>query len=176
MEEGIFPLSRASEDDEELEEERRLAYVGITRAEEELYLTNSYSRMLYGQHKSHPESRFITEIDDELLAKEDHSPLSMGSFSSSRPAYYNRRSRLSKSAVKAQEKRSIFAKGPSQSQGKSSEEVEWQVGDKARHKVWGVGTVVKVTGSDNDQELDIAFKGQGIKRLLAAFAPISKED
>ncbi len=67
MEEGLFPLSRASMDESELEEERRLAYVGITRAKQKLYLSNAYGRMLYGQRQNNPASRFIEEINPDLL-------------------------------------------------------------------------------------------------------------
>ena len=71
LEEGIFPLGRAVMDEGELEEERRLAYVGITRAEEELYLSNAFSRMLYGRRQSNQVSRFISEISDELLQSDN---------------------------------------------------------------------------------------------------------
>ena len=67
MEEGLFPLSRASMDERELEEERRLAYVGITRAKQKLYLSNAYGWMLYGQRQNNPASRFIEEINPDLL-------------------------------------------------------------------------------------------------------------
>ncbi|WP_336206902.1 3'-5' exonuclease, partial [Leuconostoc suionicum] len=67
MEEGIFPLSRSMMDDDQLEEERRLAYVGITRAMKKLFLTNAYSRLLYGRTQSNEASRFIDEISPELL-------------------------------------------------------------------------------------------------------------
>src|SRR5699024_6515383 len=70
MEENLFPLSRAMMEEKELEEERRLAYVGITRAEEKLYLTNAFSRTLYGRTQYNPISRFVEEIDEELLAEE----------------------------------------------------------------------------------------------------------
>ncbi len=67
MEEGLFPLSRAAMDETQLEEERRLAYVGITRAQKKLFISNAYGRMLYGQRQNNPASRFIEEIDPELL-------------------------------------------------------------------------------------------------------------
>ncbi|MDK6804958.1 UvrD-helicase domain-containing protein [Aerococcus sp. UMB7834] len=187
MEEGLFPLSRAAQDPDELEEERRLAYVGITRAEEKLYLSNSYSRMLYGKREAHAPSRFIEEIDAEHL---DQSAKQATSFSfdfgqgqattagsycnylkgkrqerAGAQTYYDRQAK--------EAKRSVFDKPQSQSES-SEQETAWRVGDKAQHKKWGLGTVVKVTGEGNDQELDIAFKAQGIKRLLAAFAPIEK--
>ncbi len=71
MEDGLFPLSRSLMDEKELEEERRLAYVGITRAKQELYLTNAYSRMMYGRIQNNPPSRFLEEIDDKDIEVEN---------------------------------------------------------------------------------------------------------
>ena len=145
MEEGLFPLSRAAMDEGELEEERRLAYVGITRAKQKLYLTNAYARMLYGQRQNNPASRFIEEIDPELLD-------------------------ISGAAQPKSDIPVTVKPAPTTGAGKTS----WEAGDKVEHRKWGIGTVVKVTGTGDDQELDIAFKAMGIKRLLAAFAPIKK--
>lgn len=194
MEEGMFPLARAAKEESELEEERRLAYVGITRAEQKLFLTNSLSRLLYGKYQSNPVSRFIAEIDEEVLDDSENersifrsggqSDLPFGGGASS-SSYYGKRREANASERansrsfydrKKEEKRSVFdpvnqktdvdvVEGP----------VTWAIGDKAVHKKWGVGTVVKVTGTGNDQELDIAFPNQGIKRLLSAFAPIQKK-
>lgn len=163
MEENIFPLSRAQMDEDELEEERRLAYVGITRAQEELYLTNSLSRMLYGRRQVNAASRFITEIGDNLLQSENQD------------APQNRVKRTTASFAR---KTPVYRKPAGtveRPQGTGADKKAWKVGDKVEHKAWGSGTVVKVTGSGEDMELDIAFKDKGIKRLLAAFAPITKK-
>ena len=162
LEEGIFPLGRAVMDESELEEERRLAYVGITRAEEELYLSNAFSRMLYGRRQSNQVSRFISEISDELL-QSDNETL----------ANYQPKTKVDVPFAK----KPVYRKPAGtveKSQGTGAEKKQWNIGDKVSHKAWGTGTVVKVSGSGEDIELDIAFAGQGIKRLLAAFAPITK--
>ncbi|WLR51106.1 DNA helicase PcrA [Bacillus tianshenii] len=159
MEEGVFPHSRSLFEEDEMEEERRLAYVGITRAEEELYLTNAKVRTLFGRSNNNPVSRFINEIPADLLdnLKEEKqqvaSPFGARSTSPSRP------------------KRT--ARPMTTSSG--GEQVNWQPGDKAQHKKWGVGTVVSVKGNGEAQELDIAFAQPiGVKRLLAKFAPVEK--
>lgn len=154
MEETVFPHSRAMFDDEELEEERRLAYVGITRAEKELYLTHAAMRTLYGRTTMNPISRFINEIPEELIeGMEDEKESMFGSARTKAP--------LKRRATK---------------QTTGAENKTWSPGDKANHKKWGVGTVVNVQGEGESMELDIAFPAPiGIKRLLAKFAPITKE-
>lgn len=163
MEEGLFPLSRAAFDENELEEERRLAYVGITRAEEELFLTNAFSRMLYGKSQSNAVSRFIGEITPELLEFENNTAAQIP---------FSNKTKQTQTV-----KKPIYRKPAGtieKNQGTGADKKEWNVGDKVNHKAWGIGTVVKVSGSGENMELDIAFEGQGIKRLLAAFAPITK--
>ncbi|EPC95727.1 ATP-dependent DNA helicase pcrA, partial [Lacticaseibacillus paracasei subsp. paracasei CNCM I-4649] len=169
MEEGLFPLSRASMDESELEEERRLAYVGITRAKQKLYLSNAYGRMLYGQRQNNPASRFIEEINPDLLEvigttqpKSDIPFINRTDRAFSSP-YSRHADQKTATPVTVQA-------APTTGAGKTS----WEAGDKVKHRKWGTGTVVKVTGTGDDQELDIAFKDNGIKRLLAAFAPIVK--
>lgn len=204
MEEGMFPLARAAKEESELEEERRLAYVGITRAEQKLYLTNSLSRLLYGKYQSNPVSRFIAEIDDELLDDSEnersvfqpsgqsdlpfgnHAGSSFDSSSSFASTYGSKQRRAANTYEKAnaksyydrkkEAKRSVFDPVTANKDIETVDgPVTWVIGDKAVHKKWGVGTVVKVQGAGNEQELDIAFPNQGIKRLLSAFAPIQKQ-
>ena len=164
LEEGIFPLSRALLEQDELEEERRLAYVGITRAEEKLFITNASSRTLYGRTQYNRPSRFIKEIDETVIETVNKQMNYQGSKPANRS--YGNRSSYSQPANKVVHN-TIETGG---------EKGMWQPGDKAEHKKWGVGTVVKVSGTSKDLELDIAFPAQGIKRLLAAFAPITKVD
>ncbi len=171
LEEGIFPLSRSMMEEDQLEEERRLAYVGITRAEKKLYITNAYSRVLYGRTQSNSASRFINEITDEVLELGNpqtmNTPFSRSPFSSTTSSMQrNQATRATSQPYKAP----VTSKMSS-----GADKLGWNVGDKAVHKKWGLGTVVKVTGAANDLQLDIAFKEQGIKRLLAAFAPIEKQ-
>ncbi|MFT9097426.1 DNA helicase PcrA [Liquorilactobacillus sp.] len=167
MEEGIFPLSRAMMDENELEEERRLAYVGITRAEKELFLTNAFSRMLYGRRQTNPASRFIEEIDPELLQAENQQ--------AANTSIRRNDSRKEYPFGQARTQYKMPAGTVEENKGTGAEKVGWSVGDKVLHKAWGEGTVVKLTGSGEDMELDIAFAGMGIKRLLASFAPIKKK-
>lgn len=165
MEENVFPHSRSMMDDEEMEEERRLAYVGITRAEEQLYLTHARMRTLYGRTNFNPKSRFITEIPEELLesmGEEQASPF--GSFQS-----FGQR-------VEKRQQPKRMARSTRTTNRTGAESETWQSGDKAVHKVWGVGTVVNTKGEGDNMELDIAFPAPtGIKRLLAKFAPITKQ-
>ena len=186
MEENVFPLSRASEDEDELEEERRLAYVGITRAEKILYLTNANSRMLYGKTNYNQPTRFLREISSDLL---DYQGLARPANSSFKVSYTN--SDTSKfgqgmSLAQALQERKRQAAPSSISTGnlpfgKSSQsqpskpEVAWAIGDIAHHKKWGDGTVLAVSGSGNSQELKINFPEVGLKKVLASIAPIEKK-
>ncbi|MBB3868736.1 DNA helicase PcrA [Geobacillus sp. NFOSA3] len=153
MEEGIFPHSRSLDDEDEMEEERRLAYVGITRAEEELFLTSAQMRTLFGYTNINPVSRFIREIPEELVER------------------VNKRTPWTSAAAGKQTTVRKIAIASST----GGEAIPWKVGDKVEHKKWGIGTVVSVRGEGDDKELDIAFPSPiGIKRLLAKFAPITK--
>lgn len=162
MEEGVFPHSRSLMEEMEMEEERRLAYVGITRAEEELFITNAQMRTLFGRTNMNPESRFIKEIPAELVEDAAPKPKRAAPLSGGRPA-----------ARPAFPQRGAVARPVAATSG--GEEIGWKVGDKAQHGKWGTGTVVSVKGSGEGMELDIAFPSPtGIKRLLAKFAPITK--
>lgn len=161
MEEGIFPHSRSLYDEEEMEEERRLAYVGITRAEKKLYLTNAQIRTLYGRTDSNAPSRFIEEIPElykETIEKELPAWLKPSTYAKKSP---NREQNVKNTIP------TITNTG--------GEKFGWQVGDRAEHKKWGIGTVVSMKGEGEDLELNIAFPAPtGVKRLLAKFAPITK--
>lgn len=173
MEEGVFPLSRAMTDNKELEEERRLAYVGITRAKKKLYITNAFSRMLYGHIQRNRPSEFVEEITPELMQSENQN---QGERSlSGRIAGGN--SYAFKAATATTYRRPSDAGkrvAPKTNTGTGAEKKSWNTGDKVNHKKWGQGTVVSVNGTGENMELDIAFPQQGVKRLLASFAPITK--
>ena len=171
MEEGLFPLSRAAEDHDELEEERRLAYVGITRAQEELFLTNAFSRMLYGRRQANIPSRFIEEIDDDLLQPANPTLTQRSQQLDEAHLPFGNRPHPAPYKKPAYKQPAGTVERP---RGTGADKQAWKVGDLVMHKKWGQGAVVKVNGSGEDLELDIAFKEQGIKRLLAAFAPITK--
>jgi DNA helicase-2/ATP-dependent DNA helicase PcrA len=146
LEEGIFPHARSSMDTEQLEEERRLAYVGMTRACDRLLLTCSRQRTLYGATKLNAVSTFVDEIGEEFLDR-------LGSNSSVRSV----RSIISSSRPKV---------APSSA--------AYKAGDRVRHSMWGEGMVVSVTQSGDDLQLSIAFSGKGIKTVIAHLAPITR--
>jgi DNA helicase-2/ATP-dependent DNA helicase PcrA len=185
MEEGIFPHSRTFEDDEELEEERRLAYVGITRAEQELFLTCASRRMLFGQTTSNKPSRFLEEIPDEV--KENVSPARRFGSGQTTSGYGQYGSQSYGGGFQGNRARSLQSdtgsSGTVNSSVKTSQAAkptadqlaDFTTGDKVSHNKWGIGTVVSVKGSGDDTELQIAFPAPtGVKRLLARFAPITK--
>lgn len=167
MEDGLFPLSRALLEDDQLEEERRLAYVGITRAKRKLFLTNAYSRMMYGRMQNNPPSRFLEEIDLNDLESESSVQENIGSndFKVQTAPFAN---------VDERARAQVYTPKVKPSGAIGAEKKGWNVGDQVEHKAWGHGVVTKVNGKGEDMELDIAFPNKGIKRLLAAFAPIKK--
>lgn len=174
MEEGLFPLRRAAEDEDELEEERRLAYVGMTRAEEQLYLTASRSRMLYGRTQFNPVSRFVDEVDPDLLEHQGSTFRdAVGSPRIQQGAGFKTQAQRRSDRVVLSKKRPNF-KQTSALGKKATSTVSWQTGDKVDHPAWGEGTIVKVSGEGNNQTLSVAFPEQGIKELLASHAPITK--
>ncbi|MDN3955908.1 DNA helicase PcrA [Sporolactobacillus laevolacticus] len=166
MEEGIFPHLRALDDEEEMEEERRLAYVGITRAKQQLFLTSAQIRMLFGKTIANPASRFIKEIPNELLELEESEEREIsGSFSSKSRSGSPFERRFSSPQVR---QTPVLQK-------KTHNTEAWTAGDKVLHKKWGQGTIVSTRGNGDSVELDIVFPSPvGLKRLLGAFAPIEK--
>lgn len=196
MEEGVFPHSRAFMDNEELEEERRLAYVGITRAEKQLFLSCARMRTLFGRTTANMPSRFLEEIPEEL--KEDtqmaHDRYRRGGGSNVGGSYAGRGfgggggsnfgggrsvdlslSGSTASAQAAPKGRVTMTTGAASRPAAASGSGEFKAGDKVAHGKWGTGTIVAVKGSGNDMELQIAFPAPvGVKRLLAGFAPITK--
>jgi DNA helicase-2/ATP-dependent DNA helicase PcrA len=143
MEDGVFPHMRSLGDPEELEEERRLAYVGITRAQDKLYLTSAWQRMLFGGSNYNPPSRFLQEIPDGLMEK----------------APKRQRNRPADRAA---------ANGPRATVGAG----QIAPGDRVRHDKWGLGTVREVIGEGERAEAEVIFDTQGKKRLLLAWAPL----
>ena len=157
LEEGLFPHSRTLMNPEEIEEERRLAYVGITRAEKELYISNATTRTVFGRTSSYLPSRFIDEIPEELVdglrAKRKvpddikrHVPQHMSV--TSRP--------VTKPIVRNE----MIA--------------DWKIGDTAIHSKWGNGKVINVAGEGAGMKLTIEFPTQGVRVVMAKFAPVKK--
>ncbi|KGO31827.1 hypothetical protein Q757_04795 [Oenococcus alcoholitolerans] len=173
LEEGIFPSARSIMERDGLEEERRLAYVAITRAQEELYLTNAYGRLLYGRSQVNEPSMFINEIDDSLLDKENQAD-----DQSSSPSAYQRPLPFDNPA--GVDKKPLFASRRHQQafskvyHGNGAEKKEWHTGDRVKHRAFGVGRIVSIKDDGNDKILRVAFSNKGIKELMASFAPIEK--
>jgi DNA helicase-2/ATP-dependent DNA helicase PcrA len=181
MEEGIFPHSRTLLDAEEMEEERRLAYVGITRAEEQLFLTCSRMRTLFGKTNSNMPSRFLKEIPEEVKesssrAKESYGGMGAGA---SYRAGQARSFGQNASGTSFGQPASVSTNRPVTSTPMVASTIntvtDFRNGDKVVHNKWGTGTIVAVKGTGEDMELNIAFPAPvGVKRLLAKFAPITK--
>ena len=168
MEEGIFPHFRCLSDPESMEEERRLCYVGITRAQRNVFLTRAQRRMIYGEQQANRPSRFLGEIPEALLenrqkrtARPEPVPQKIPARHAAAPSVVPTLLR----PVSAGVPKIPVPAGPT---------VEWKAGDKASHGKWGIGTVVEVRGTGDNQEVKIAFPAQGIKTLAIKFAPIQK--
>lgn len=157
MEEGIFPGYRSMGSEIELEEERRLAYVGITRAEEKLYFTSTRSRTLFGSTTFNRPSRFIGEIPPELI-NEKWKPVAKKPQKSS----VQTGTGFFRSAESFLEERKTLAK------------MDFKEGDKVEHKKFGIGIIKKIEKEDDDFKLEIMFKDAGMKRLMAAYANLRK--
>ncbi len=162
MEEGIFPGNQSMYSDEELEEERRLAYVGITRAKEKLYLINASQRMLYGQTNRNQVSRFIREIPvsvtEDVTVVPKSSFRSSHSFASDIPRQTTSSNAHSFGEVKA----------------KQTQNADYSVGDTVRHKAFGTGVVLSLQPMGNDVLMEVAFDRSGTKKLMAKFAKLEK--
>jgi DNA helicase-2/ATP-dependent DNA helicase PcrA len=169
MEDGVFPHMRSMTDPDEMEEERRLAYVGITRAQERLYVTHSWSRMLFGQSQYNPPSRFLDEIPSELIEEAEGSRssskgLRASAFGSSGTASsFGGRDRKVDTALKP--------KGPVPS---GAEGMGLKVGDDVAHKKFGEGVIIDLRGTGDKTEAVVNFGSVGEKTLLLAWAPLEK--
>ena len=165
MEEGIFPHSRTLMNENEIEEERRLCYVGITRAEKHLFLSNARTRTIYGRTQYYTPSRFLQEVPRNLVHVIKRPVVQ-------RPAMT---SQVHKPTAKEnanwfeQHKASFFPRESSAAAGCS-----FHVGDKVMHKKWGAGTIVTAKAADDGQEVTVAFAGGGIRSLLTKYAKLEK--
>lgn len=167
MEEGLFPHARTLMNDEEIEEERRTCYVGITRAQRKLYLTNAKSRTIYGRTVMYPPSRFLQEIPAQYIDQEQAKVITN--------AFVNSSPRLSRHAVDLADGAWGRKKSVSVKPGvKPNMQLQWRTGDKAKHSKWGIGTVVSVQGDGEETQLTVAFPDIGIKKLMQKYAPLEK--
>ena len=193
MEDGVFPHLRALGDPDELAEERRLAYVGITRARERLFLSHAWSRMLHGQTQYNPPSRFLDEIPPDLMVEAEGSRRA-GARAGGGGG--DRRSQTESSGGSdwfdpvpprhggpggsgAEPDGLVFGSGsgPPRDPGPSStmaHELGLKVGDDVVHRAWGDGLVLSVSGEGDRAEAVVRFAGRGDKRLLLAWAPLKR--
>lgn len=155
MEETIFPHTRSLYDQSEMEEERRLCYVGMTRAREELYMLYSSSRMLYGGVQHNPPSRFLSEIDGEFAQNNFSKFSGFGQKSAPQPPVDPNYNPWDKPVKSDNEPRYV---------------PELNEGDSVKHQLFGIGTVMELSGDD----AVIYFKGKGSKKLNISFAPLEK--
>jgi DNA helicase-2/ATP-dependent DNA helicase PcrA len=170
MEDGVFPHLRSLGEPDELEEERRLAYVGITRARQRLYLTNAWCRMLYGATQYNPPSRFLDEIPTHLVQHAEGSRetrrrergTSFGSGGWSAPIHRNRDEIV---------ERAMQSRGPTSS---GAEALGLRVGDDVVHAKWGEGVILDIEGVGDKAEATVHFAEVGEKRLLLSWAPLQK--
>ena len=154
MEDGIFPHSRTLGEKDEVEEERRLAYVGLTRARERLYLSRAESRSTWGAPNYNPPSRFLDEIPEDVIQWRNET-------SASPSASFVKRTRTVSSP-------------PPRATGKKITAIELHVGERVSHDTFGLGTVVSVAGEADKAEATINFGQFGEKRLLLRYAPVEK--
>lgn len=160
LDEGLFPHSRTLMDSSQIEEERRLAYVGITRAEQQLYVTNASTRTMYGRISAYMPSRFLAEIPENLL-EEYHRKAAMPQQSTTTVPSKQRMSILSKPVASSLPK-------------KHAVDTTFAKGDKVRHKIWGIGTVLEVIGEGQNMQMKIQFPTKGIRQVVVKYAPLEK--
>ncbi|NDA82369.1 MAG: DNA helicase PcrA [Actinobacteria bacterium] len=153
MEEGVFPHSRTLGEKKELEEERRLAYVGLTRARERLYLSRAEYRSAWGAPNYNPPSRFLEEIPEELI---DWNKSASGF------------------ATPPITRKKLTSTPPPRATGKQSSGLQLSIGDRVSHDTFGLGTVIAVSGEGEKAEATINFGTYGEKRLLLRYAPVDK--
>lgn len=166
MEEGLFPHTRSSDDEGELEEERRLCYVGMTRAKERLYLFAARSRTVYGQTKMEMRSRFIDEIDPAhiTITESADRPMSTRPRFSSNEIYYTREDSQVKSVLSGE-----LSSPRTQDGAKDG----WRIGMKVKHPMFGVGIIKEKAGNGEDIKLTINFKDAGTRKLALKYASLT---
>jgi DNA helicase-2/ATP-dependent DNA helicase PcrA len=171
LEDGVFPHLRSLGEPLELEEERRLAYVALTRAQERLYLTHAWSRTLYGGTQYNPPSRFLDEVPDRLVEAIEHRRASRGGrtygggYGSSGTGVSANRDRMVERALRP------TGTGPAKH---GAEALGLKVGDDVVHATFGEGVILNIEGQGEKAEVVIRFPGQGEKRLLLSWAPLKK--
>jgi DNA helicase-2/ATP-dependent DNA helicase PcrA len=193
MEDGVFPHIRALNEPSEMEEERRLAYVGITRAQQLLHLSHAWSRQLFGTTNYNPPSRFLDEIPAELISEQGnvggHSSYGRQSYrqrgggANSDPPPYRRTARATfdpdeDEAVRHRERvvdAAINAGRRFEAPSKAnSQEIGLRTGDDVEHPSFGEGVILEIRGAGDKAEATIRFRDAGTKHLSLAWAPLKK--
>ena len=164
MDDGIFPSSRSFDSEDDMEEERRLAYVAITRAKKRLYLTNASQRMIFGQTQRNVTSRFMREIGSELIEKHDNAAAMKKHLEENDKSVTEVRSATLQQQLARSKKASSAPK----------EAVTYTAGEKVSHSIFGEGVIVSVTPMSNDSMLEIAFDKVGTKKIMANYAKLKK--
>ncbi|MFN2186661.1 MAG: 3'-5' exonuclease, partial [Anaerolineae bacterium] len=171
MEEGLFPHSRSMDDPEQMEEERRLCYVGVTRAKERLYFLHTFRRTLYGESSVREPSRFLQDFPDHLVKGKEKKPaarqeslgLGAGRFMGTRRTGFT-----------------SFSPGRdprrARSEPANSSVPHFETGDQVQHEVFGRGIVIESKPAGGDEQVTVAFAGVGLKRLMAGMSPMEKVD
>ncbi|WP_295090282.1 UvrD-helicase domain-containing protein [Ruminococcus sp.] len=165
MDDGIFPSSRSFDSEDDMEEERRLAYVAITRAKKQLYLTNARQRMLFGQTQHNVTSRFMKEIGSELVEKHDNAAAMKQQMEENDKSV----TEVHSATLQQQLARSKKTAGAA-----SKETVAYTAGEKVSHSIFGEGVIVSVKPMANDSMLEIAFDKVGTKKIMANYAKLKK--
>jgi DNA helicase-2/ATP-dependent DNA helicase PcrA len=184
LEDGVFPHLRAIGEPDELEEERRLAYVALTRAQERLYLTHAWSRTLYGGTQYNPPSRFLDEIPERLVQAIEQRRASRGGstygsggggYGSSGRGVNANRERMVEAALRSSARGAGGGTGTGTGPAKhGADALGIKVGDDVVHAKWGEGVVLQLEGQGDKAEIVIRFPGVGEKRLLLSWAPLKK--
>jgi DNA helicase-2/ATP-dependent DNA helicase PcrA len=152
MEEGLLPHRRSMEDPDELEEERRLCYVGVTRAQQRVYLLHTYHRNLFGSSSATLPSRFLQDIPKQLISGKG----------------------LWEDGESKEDEFTPVTTLYSKSAAKQFSNLKLEVGDRVQHKMFGEGVVINCSPNKDDQEITVAFQGAGVKHLLLSLAPLEK--
>jgi DNA helicase II / ATP-dependent DNA helicase PcrA len=169
LEDGVFPHTRSLGDPDELEEERRLCYVGITRARERLYLCHAWSRMLFGATDYYPPSRFLSEIPEELMHV-----LGAGAERGRRTSSGPRDPVQHRQAVAEAAMRPAPSAPSGPTGARGAEGLGLRVGDDVSHDKFGEGVILELVGDGDKAEAVVHFRDVGEKRLLLAWAPLAK--
>jgi DNA helicase-2/ATP-dependent DNA helicase PcrA len=168
LEEGLFPHTRSMDDPEQMEEERRLCYVGVTRAKEQLYLLHTFRRTLYGETDIREPSRFLRDIPATLVKGKGKEQRSRQPTLDLEPGRFVGRRPLAPSVLRQEPMLATERSEPGR--------LRFQTGDRVQHAAFGDGVVIESKAMGGDEEVTVAFAGVGLKRLMADLAPMEKAE